>query len=163
MLCQCCTVTSCCQSGWYLSVRETAVYWSCLPLKAAMCIWIIILQTNKPYPSSYSCFFFLLSPSSVVFCFFFFPLLVIFPAVHFLPYFFISSSPTATFLPWLLWRCVITAVNWSQIPFPAPIFHSLCCLPRSFGTYQIGGRGVEAEVSRHEVDATLTLPISVHL
>lgn len=163
MLCQRCTVTSCCQSGWYLSVRETAVYWSCLPLKAAMCIWIIILQTNKPYPSSYSCFFF------PFITFFRRILLLLLPSSCHIP----CSSFPALFLYLFFSYCHVpslavvkmcdNAVNWSQIPFPAPIFHSLCCLPRSFGTYQIGGRGVEAEVSRHEVNATLTLPISVHL
>lgn len=125
--------------GWHLGVKEIAVYWGCLPLKAAMCVGVIILQTNKSYSSSCSSFFFFLyhllpsysaSSSSLFFSFF--------PTVHFLPYFFISCSPTATFLPQLLWRCVINAVNWSWIPFPAPVFHSLCCLPRSFGTDHMG-------------------------
>lgn len=113
-----------------------------------MCTEIIILQTNKPYPSS--CSWFVL----VVFFFFFF-------FYHLLPsYSSSSSSLFFSFSPQFI-SCPISlsillplhcsspscmkmcdnAVDWSWIPFPAPLFHSLCCLPRSSGTcLMVGSR-----------------------
>lgn len=123
------------RQGWHLSV-----YWGYLSLKAAMCIWIIILETNKPYPSSCSCFIFF---SFVTF--FRRILLLLLPSSSHFP----CSSFPALFLYLFFSYCNIpslavmkmcdNAVNWSWIPFHAPVFHSLCCLPRSFGTYQMGG------------------------
>lgn len=127
------------------------MYRGCLPLKATMCIGIIILQTNKPYPSSCSCFF-------DFFCLFVFSFITFFRRILLLllpssSHFPCSSFP-ALFLYLFFSHCNVPSLavmkmcdNWSWIPFLALVFHSLCCLPRSFGTYQIGGSGSKGSVT----------------
>lgn len=167
VFCQSCILTSRRQvdhQGWHLGVKEIAVYWGCLPLKAAMCVGVIILQTNKSYSSSCSSFFFFsLSPSSVVFCFFFFPLLLIFS----------HSSFPALFLYLLFSHCNVPSPAVMKMcdkcgeleldPLPCSCL-PLLVLPSQILWHWSYGEGVEAkEASRYQANAALTLPISVHL
>lgn len=122
-----------------------------------MCLEIIILQTNKPYPSSCSWFVFFFFLFSFSFITFFrrIPLLLLPSSSHF-P----CSSFPALFLYLFFSHCTVPslavmkmcddAVDWSWIPFPAPVFHSLCCLPSSSGTCPMGGSRSKGSITQAE-------------